>query len=299
MRIRSHIVGVVLVGGWVVAGLPVIAGDWHSGTNLICSDCHTIHNSEDGLPMRFDGVAQPAEKLLRAEDPTHLCVSCHDGTYGDAPDVIAPVTYLADPAGGAFPENWIGQQNPNGHDLLSASPLTAPGSGDAMVLTCLTCHGPHGTAGYRNLELEPIGTGNDAPVTVIANQTVVADGSNPSSVYVYSNIRHKSGLGAWCNDCHTNFHGRTPNEEGAAEPWLRHPNARQISGSYGADFTHWSGTIDNRVPVETPNDELIPSIDDRVICVSCHKAHGSTHESGLIFADGASRLSTCQQCHNQ
>jgi hypothetical protein len=258
-----------------------------------------MHNSEDGQPMRYDGVGAPAPLLLRAEDPSHLCVACHDGSRADAPDVIAPVTYLADPAGGFFPMDWAVEGNPAGHDLLGPQPLTSPGSSDTLVLTCLSCHGPHGTEGYRNLLTEPPGSGNAGPVVVVVDQTQVAGGENPQEVYVLSNLRYRAGVAGWCNDCHTSFHGASPTEEGVAEPWLRHPQERRIEGAYGADYAHWSGPIVNRVPVETPDDDLVPSADDRVTCLSCHKAHGSAHADGLIHADGVSRLSTCQQCHNQ
>lgn len=40
----------------------------------VCSDCHTMHNSQDNLSMRFDGVDQPAPLLLRGD-----CVTCHTG----------------------------------------------------------------------------------------------------------------------------------------------------------------------------------------------------------------------------
>ena len=143
------------------------------------------------------------------------------------------------------------------------------------------------------------GTGNAGPVTVLVNELVPPGGSNPAQVYVQSNLFHKSGMAAWCNDCHGNFHGTTGNEEGTQSPWLRHPQSQEIAASDGADFTHWSGTIADRVPVETPGDDTIPSADDVVVCLSCHKAHGSSQPDGLIYADGTTKLSTCQQCHNQ
>ncbi len=31
----------------------------------ICSNCHTMHNSQDGSPMTYDGSATPNGKLLR------------------------------------------------------------------------------------------------------------------------------------------------------------------------------------------------------------------------------------------
>ncbi len=249
--------------------------------------------------MRYDQVLEPAPSLLRAADPTHLCLACHDGSRPEAPDVVAPVTYLPDPAGGWFTENPLGSENPRGHDLLPASPTPAPGGPEALVLSCTSCHGPHGTSSYRNLLLEPPGNGNAAPVFVVVNELVSPDGSNPVEVYDPANLFYKSGMAAWCNDCHNDFHGRTPNEEGSFEPWLRHPQSERISGAHGADFAHWSTPLPDRVPVESPADDEIPSSDDQVFCLSCHKAHGSDRPAGLIYADGETKVSTCQQCHNQ
>jgi hypothetical protein len=283
----------------------------------VCSECHTVHNSEEGLPMRYDGVALPAGELLRAEDATHLCLTCHDGSRLDAPDVVAPVTYLADPAGGWFTENPLGQDNPNGHDLLSVSPVLAPGSQDRMILTCVSCHSPHGNANFRNLSAEPPGSGaGDSLEVVVAGGDAPSVAKSGGQIFRYldsrrerggsgpppydpGGLRYKSGMSAWCNDCHGDFHGRTSGEEGTAAPWLRHPQEATISGSPGADFKHWSGTLPARVRVETPTDDQIPSPDDRVFCLSCHKAHGSAHKSALIHTGNTSMLDTCQQCHNQ
>lgn len=48
----------------------------HMGT---CSECHSMHNSQDGQPLRFDGGATPLALLLRAD-----CVSCHAGLNSPA-----------------------------------------------------------------------------------------------------------------------------------------------------------------------------------------------------------------------
>ena len=37
-----------------------------------CSNCHTMHNSQNGLAMNFDNDTQPNELLLRAD-----CIGCH------------------------------------------------------------------------------------------------------------------------------------------------------------------------------------------------------------------------------
>ena len=71
-------------------GTTAMAGDYHVGGTLVCSDCHVAHYSQShgyesptGLftPLGADG---PYTHLLRNE-PNELCLTCHDG-QGFAPD---------------------------------------------------------------------------------------------------------------------------------------------------------------------------------------------------------------------
>jgi len=273
-------------------------GDWHFGSKLVCSDCHTIHDSANSQPMRYDGVAAPAPDMLRAATSLALCIYCHDGTRADAPDVIAPVAYVADPAGGFF-ANSGGVASGNAHNLGMPSSEIPPGGDNSVLLTCTTCHAPHGNSNYRNLQHNPVGSANVPDVTVVVNQIVKANGSNPNTVYIPANLVYKSGISQWCGACHSVFFGKSADKEGSASPWLRHPSDQTISTSKHVDDQHWSGSIMNRVPIQSPNDDTIPSGDDQVFCLSCHKAHGSAKPFGLIYADGATLTSTCQQCHSQ
>jgi predicted CXXCH cytochrome family protein len=256
-----------------------------------------MHNSQGGQPMRYDGQASPSTGLLRHANTLSLCIYCHDGSNPNAPDVIAPVAYTPNPAGGFF-SNTGGTASATAHNL-GMSAAIAPGGSDSLTLTCVSCHDIHGNANYRNLWLNPPGTGNATDVTVVVNQTVRANGSNPAQVYAASNLLYKSGMSQWCNDCHTNFHGKTTGEEGARSPWLRHPQDQAISTGTNVDYAYWLTAIPNRVPVQSPSDNVVPSSDDQVFCLSCHKAHGSSNKAATIFADGATLNSTCQQCHNQ
>ncbi|HXH40472.1 MAG TPA: cytochrome c3 family protein [Thermoanaerobaculia bacterium] len=267
--------------------LPASGGEWHYGVSLVCSDCHTQHNSENGQPMRTDNNPTPAPLLLRRGTPLELCLSCHDGSNPAAPDVIAPVSYVSEPAGGAFPDAGGQPVDPAmsyGHHLNTPSPVIPPGGTLPMVLVCTTCHDPHGNTNYRNLRTDPTKT-NGAPLVVVASQPVVADGSNPSQVYVSSNIVYKSGISAWCSRCH-----------GTPYP---HSVDRPMWGSANASYTAWSSVTNPRVPVSSPTDDTIPSHDDQVMCLSCHKAHASNNRKALIYADGATLESTCQECHDQ
>ena len=265
---------------------PAPAGQWHSGANLVCSDCHTQHNSSGGAPMRTDANPTPARMLLRRGTPMELCLSCHDGANPAAPDVIAPVSYIAESAAGAFP-NSGGIATTNAHHLNNPAAEVPPGGMIAMVLTCTTCHDPHGNANYRNLRDDPTRT-SLPPQSVIATQKKLPGLAAPEEVYAPSNVIYKSGVSAWCSKCHSDAIGGHD-----------HADDRPMWGAASASYTRWVSTTSPRVPVHSPTDDDVPSIDDRVMCLSCHKAHGSENNAALIHADGLTLDSTCEECHDQ
>lgn len=287
--------GLALVLALVLLPRRAGTGEWHSGASSVCSDCHTMHNSSGGAPMRYDHDPAASPRLLRHATSLSLCVHCHDGSVPGAPDVIAPVGYVDDPAGGSFPTDWSTRSG-TAH-VIGGDALLPPGGTRAMSLTCLSCHDPHGGPGFRNLRTDPAGTG--ASLVVAATQRIAPDGTNPAQVYVAGNVTYKSGFSAWCGSCHGELHGRSAQEEGAARPWLRHPQDEPLSSSLDTDYTYWLGPVPNRVRVQSPDDEDVPSPDDQVFCLSCHKAHGSANRAALVFADGERLGSTCAQCHNE
>jgi len=261
----------------IAVSTSAFAGDWHYGVNLVCSDCHTQHNSENGMPMRTDNNPTPAPQLLRRGTALELCLSCHDGAKAEAPDVVAPVGYVSDCAGGAF-ASTNGVATAKSHHLNNATPEIPPGGSVPMILTCTTCHDPHGNDNYRNLRPDPSKSGL-TPITVLAVQTNRANGSNPAQVYVPSNIIYKAGVSKWCGQCHG-----APTHHSVDKPIV--------------DYGIWASTTLPRVPVLSTIDNTIPSTDDQVICISCHKAHGSENDHLLIYADGTTQNSTCGECHN-
>src|ERR1043166_7687049 len=98
-RLRLHVFFLLNVA----VAIPLFAGEWHYGVSSVCSDCHTQHNSQNGQPMRTDNHPAPAPYLLRRGTPLELCLSCHDGSDPNAPDVISPVSFVSESAAGAFP----------------------------------------------------------------------------------------------------------------------------------------------------------------------------------------------------
>lgn len=155
----------------------------HAGSGqLVCGQCHTMHNSQGDTTF----VATPQAKLLRAGGCTthELCLSCHsNGGSGDTTytnDVGAAVrppkvwnssqtwTDASDfntgiGAGGDFFRTGsvtgagvvtlgTGDDSTNyslgyGHSLGSATvnPPGSTGSAGVTCLTCTNCHDPHGT----------------------------------------------------------------------------------------------------------------------------------------------------------
>jgi len=265
-----------------VSARTVAGGDWHYGATMVCSDCHTQHNSENGQPMRTDNNPAPAPMLLRRANALELCLSCHDGSNPNAPDIITPVGYVSESVGGAFP-NSGGIPTANAHHLNNPVAEVPPGGTVPMVLTCTTCHDPHGNDNYRNLRPDPTKTGL-APITILTVQGNHANGSNPTQVYVPANVIYKSGVSKWCEQCH-----------GAP---THHSIDKPLWGSAIADYTSWTSVTLPRVPVLSPSDNAVPSADDQVVCISCHKAHGSDNDHLLIYADGSTQNSTCQECHD-
>jgi hypothetical protein len=193
-----RILAIAAIAGMVLgAGLAASAGEYHSGNNLLCFDCHTMHFS---MQHGFDGglvgstgalggnwlsPSGPNNYLLKAPG-NQLCLSCHDGqTF--APDVLGTNVNASPSQGrsagalnsmalGAPYENW------KGHTLDSTT--TPPGFNPAVVgapatwydptggLECISCHAQHGPAtAYRNLGAYALGAAgtNCRPTYVIGN----------------------------------------------------------------------------------------------------------------------------------
>jgi len=286
----------------------VQAGGWHRGTSLVCSDCHTMHNSRSGQPMRYDNVEEAAPKLLRAANVESLCEQCHSGgTVGAGapkvvgpPDVSAPATF--DAAGGYFTrpiDAGLGLALTGLGHTLGVLPDSVPLSAGLTPapLTCVACHEAHGNDSYRNLLPRPGGGSVDAkPVVDI---TIRPDGKNPYDAYDTPNMVYRSGMSQWCQGCHNGYSTSTS-----------HPSDLTLA-SYADVYAVWSAPILDavgapirRLRVQNP-EPLIPgnpiptspSSDDLMFCLTCHKAHGSPNPHGLVYPVAGDANSGCAQCH--
>ena len=207
------------------AAFPVLAGEWHTGQNNLCADCHTMHNSMAhtwngtgtvtvGTPSadgNWVAAAGPAGNyLLKAADPNALCLECHDNqTF--APDVLGSAKTASDATNrsAGYLNDTTSTLQHTGHTLGWIG--TAPGGTfvtDATEgLECINCHTQHGRGGYyRNLGPRTI-PGGDAPRYAIA-------GRNPVDVTTAGYPTDLTGAAAYATspiDIYIEAPGYTPN----------------------------------------------------------------------------------------
>ena len=120
---------------------------------------------------------------------------------------------------------------------------------------------------------------------------------------------------AFCCGCHGNFH----EEQNASGAWIRHPSDAVIPNSAGSEYANafgaggtGTGTYDPLVPVArtsltdwTGPSGTVSIGTDLVMCLSCHRPHGSPYSdllrwdySGMIAGTaGAGAGTGCFVCH--
>ncbi len=148
-----------------------------------CADCHTMHNSQNNVPMNYDNSTTPNESLTRAS-----CFGCHAQggasptvTVGSSviPQVMhsSPVSLAAGNFGYITGMAGSGASDSKGHNIADLtgtdSVLYAPPGGIVNVggpshvlgntvnTTTLTCAGNNGCHGYRHY-----GSGGDTTYLV-------------------------------------------------------------------------------------------------------------------------------------
>ncbi len=226
-----------------VAGLAGIAmaGDYHVGQLLICSDCHVMHGSqahaypetgELSVPGTKSLTAAPYHYLLREEDINTTCLLCHDGR-NDVPDVFG--SSGAGPTNGRLAgalnalsghgfTNDAGYVLGDGHTLWSPDdPPGVEGSYASIKntpvaegLNCVDCHSAHGSANYRNMlkisyKPSPFTKNVTYSIGTIDLTRDVYEAA--ARGYGWDNVGYverdpsTSAYADWCKTCHVKFHG--------------------------------------------------------------------------------------------
>ena len=305
------------------------SGEYHGGDDVICSDCHSTHFSERGtLPERAE-PGGPYPDMLLIESADRLCLACHDGTDPTAPDVLAPVVMYegsgSEFSGAGFFSAGEGITSVTGHDLGFASQVPYSNPARYAMLSCISCHDPHGTASYRNLILNPDSSGSSISVLlgndIFENAHPQLPPSRAATIAAYrsNNIGHRANISEWCVDCHNGL--LQPDLANPPAHFQRHPLMTSFEGpGYHVAAAHWVTGIGDgfglatgdgaegvpRLKFQAPNandyvSSTIPGISNQIICSTCHFAHGGPYESGMTwpYNDRASfdLYSGCQQCH--
>jgi len=341
-----------------VASMAAFAGEYHMDGTLSCYQCHTMHYSQShgygySHDVDFLVAGGPYDYLLRGP-VNELCLECHDND--EVIDVYqASDVYEATNREAGF-LNKVGDANTNcGHTLGTTD--AAPGSNPTWMppntaegLTCVDCHHQHGSKGsgnpdqvkgqWRNLVYRPgnVATGGryvtyDKPsetgypnsttrdIQVRVNSPFV-EGQSYETDYIdfYEPVANESRYGAWCQGCHTDFHGNSTSENmHGSLGWLRHPTADANIGAVGGgnssrtDFAShayrpqvmsptgdWGTQGDSTWSAPT---DLTPT------CVTCHKGHGNNNAFGLVYmtgrvprtenGNGTRTTDLCKVCHVQ
>lgn len=334
-RLIPFVVACLATLAFVAVGF---AGDYHTSGSLKCAQCHVMHASQSHEYLTTDdyepiGAGAPYEGLLRNR-VNDMCLACHDTRIGGHnSDVFGANTdgeirqsggLNIDPAAGSPWTNDAGYEPRDGHTLYSTE--VAPGGtfSNPNGLNCVDCHMPHGhiATQYRNLWtsstpgdkfLGKAVTYQQGGATIDKTKDVYESGRlahGVNSVWFNEPNANASAYGAWCQSCHTDFHGAGGSaamggQSGGwtfASPvgWERHPTADvNIGHQVGADFvsslTRYSG-LTNKVKVMSGSATVATSADWATAdatpsCFSCHKGHGNQNSFGLIMMAGTGTLS--------
>lgn len=304
----------------------------------VCANCHTMHNSENGSSL----AGGPNAALTKGN-----CVGCHTGdnvTGGDTPFVMS----VNNPdgsslAGGNF--YWVSEVHDNrGHNVGGIPTMTvdealiagAPGGADTCSDTtchvtlfepegldtgCEGCHldtkhhAPQQAEGAPALEENGYFRFLSGHMGGLTGVHGIEDDAWELDATIY---KHNEYLGSednvtntmtgYCVGCHGLFH----DQKNTNGDWIRHPSDAVIptTGEYAAAI---NGEYDINVPVARADLTNIAQTSligegDMVMCLSCHRAHGSPYPDSLRWnytgmiaggGDGCNTGNGCFKCHSE
>jgi len=295
-----------------------------------CGGCHTMHNSQDGV----DGSG-PNELLLKS-----TCAGCHTTGSAIGPQIDKTSEILAGGSFDTTTIATTAAKRHDVQDLSLTEGIAAtPGNGGDSIITLspndLTCAGAKGCHGKH-----VTGMGSDAGISGshhgAADATYrflwIGTSVSPTAVFgigdadreaTVSNTDHNvysadstQGISSFCNQCHGEFHGTDATETGGtASPWKRHPTDYKLFTIAGADWDDSQtnlnaddapiGLVSIGTNVTTTNyyqDGVIDTDNSAVICLSCHRAHGSSNDDLLrwdysTMNAGEGGTTGCLSCH--
>lgn len=300
-----------------------------------CDTCHTMHNSQGGN-LNINGIGVQGALL------GSTCYGCHTGVNGAVAGLHTPYIFstgkpnYGDPgfetgteplhdtlAGGSF--WWVGQGSAND---LKGHNVNIPGVTVGFpALSCAGVNGCHGDLSRDN-ETAAMSQSHHAPTSQYKSGSTLASSyrflngiagyedqdyeltltSSDHNQYKgnATNPTDTTTLDSFCVRCHSGvLHG----------PWNGHPSSYDLGGvahasDYGTQGGNPAGTYNIEIPlgstdVSAPKGTVTlgaPVGDAIVVCISCHRAHGSPYDNNLrwdyknVIPGSADDL--CLVCHN-
>jgi predicted CXXCH cytochrome family protein len=295
----------------------------------VCSGCHTMHDSQDGSQVSDSG---PNDQLLLSS-----CLGCHSGGSSAGPRVDSPTTiYQA----GTFDDALV-TSNTHAHNVSDLSAIAADtvvegaddqhgnqAPGGALLTAQLRCAGTNGChgdkdakntsmagiagyhhkddAGYKFLEVLDGNSGAGGVGVVGYNASnYTAESSGDHVIYTAGST---NGISAFCNNCHTDFHSNdsanlTPGDNTL---WNRHPTdvaLTSVMSGATVDYVNTPFAFTEVVATGLSTSSAYTVADGaQVMCLSCHRAHGSANADLLRFDystmdAGGGGTTGCLACH--
>ncbi|MFH1076300.1 MAG: cytochrome c3 family protein [Pseudomonadota bacterium] len=123
----------------------------------------------------------------------------------------------------------------------------------------------------------------------------------------YSSLANTHAMSSYCKGCHTIFHQQTQSATNNA--WVRHPSDVTLpnKGEY-ASYTVYNpiAPVARQTLPSSPSSAVTPGTTDIVMCLSCHRPHGSPYKDILrwdystMLAGGSGATGNgCFVCHTQ
>ncbi len=250
-----------------------------------CSNCHTMHNSQNGAAMTYDGSNEPNSHLLR----TSGCVGCHaqggasniivDSSGNGIPQVIH--TDGSDLASGNF--SYLSESQNNGHNVVDLAsqdtihlyppggPLKNAGAGiqhpDTMPER-FTCAGLYGCHGNSHI-IDPMASMQGAHHT-IADKTF-GGFEKPTGTTVGNSFRFLLGvegleMADWQNTDKDHHNEYKIDGHQATSPWV-----------HGCGWCHGP---DNQSNGTSDTGVLAPGSGMQYLCMRCHPVFHSAYDLG-------------------
>lgn len=320
-----------------------------------CANCHTMHNSQNNLPVTVD---DDSIYSLLLDD----CIGCHTGINNG----INTTPYVFDPAGPQYKDTgteadsntlaggnfyWVAEGNDRaGHNIMGLAGedmklLTPPGGDGSYTGGQLRCAGSMGCHGLQGVDEQIVamrkshhfkdhnGWQNGSSLAGSYRFLSSIQGmEDPDYEYRPTDQEHNKYYGedrtletdnaegtisSQCARCHQYFHDGSgslisPPSSFGSGVWIRHPTDFDMGNTdSGSEYRSYGGTGNLYVvaaPVATAdksttlNTNIYKVPDDAIVmCLSCHRAHGTPY-NGILRWDykswpGSGGYNGCAICH--